>query len=111
MIAQGKKMMAIAQLEQLDGNAPAGDLGLAFALAGEHVRAVSLLESAASAAGATGRVRQNLALAYALSGDWQKARTVAAQDVSSADLRRGWKAGPISPTRTMHICRSRPCLA
>jgi Flp pilus assembly protein TadD len=86
MIAQGKKMMAIAQLEQLDGNAPAGDLGLAFALAGEHVRAVSLLESAASAAGATGRVRQNLALAYALSGDWQKARTVAAQDVSSADL-------------------------
>ena len=35
---------------------------------------------------ATGRVRQNLAFAYALAGNWEKARTVAAQDVSPADL-------------------------
>src|SRR3546814_7694581 len=36
----------------------------------------------------TSRTRQNLALAYALDGQWAKARTVAAQDVSPADLDR-----------------------
>jgi hypothetical protein len=36
--------------------------------------------------GATARVRQNLALAYAFGGDWQRARTIAAQDVSPAEL-------------------------
>src|SRR5690606_34732462 len=44
---------------------------------------------------ATPRLRQNLALSYALAGDWQRARTVAAQDVSPADLGprlQGWAA-------------------
>jgi Flp pilus assembly protein TadD len=86
MIAQGKNLMASAELDKLDGTASPGDLGLAFALAGEHGRAIPMLEEAARGANATGRVRQNLALAYAFAGDWQKARVTAAQDVSPADL-------------------------
>ncbi|HEX8401745.1 MAG TPA: tetratricopeptide repeat protein [Allosphingosinicella sp.] len=86
LVAQGKTGLAIAELDKLDGSAAPGDLGLAFALAGQHERGRALLEGAASAPGATGRVRQNLALVYALAGDWQKARATAAQDVSPAEL-------------------------
>ena len=45
-----------------------------------------VLETAARAQGADSRVRQNLALAYALSGDWTNARTIAAQDVPADQL-------------------------
>lgn len=85
-IAQGRSSDALVQLEQLGGAAPASDLGLAFALAGQPQRAIEMLEPAARGAEANGRTRQNLALAYALAGDWQRARTVAAQDVSPAEL-------------------------
>lgn len=85
-IAQGRSGDALVQLEQLGGSAPAGDLGLAFALAGQPQRAIEILEPAARAPDADGRTRQNLALAHALAGDWQNARTVAAQDVSPAEL-------------------------
>jgi hypothetical protein len=59
---------------------------LAFALAGQTGRAVEMLEAAARSPSATPRTRQNLALSYALAGDWRRARAVAAQDVSPADL-------------------------
>src|SRR3546814_14940356 len=36
----------------------------------------------------TSRTRQNLALAYALAGQWDKARAVAAQDVSPSEIDR-----------------------
>lgn len=85
-IAQGKTQLATAELEQLAETAAPGDVGLAFALAGNPQRAIALLEPAAREPNATGRVRQNLALAYALAGEWQKARVTAAQDVSPADL-------------------------
>ncbi|HEX8527825.1 SPOR domain-containing protein [Allosphingosinicella sp.] len=85
-IAQGRNADAVAQLEVLVESAPASDVGLAFALAGQPRRAIELLEPAARAPGANGRTRQNLALAYALSGDWQRARAIAAQDVSPAEL-------------------------
>jgi Flp pilus assembly protein TadD len=85
-IAQGATADALATLEAIEGAAPASDVGLAYALAGQPQRAVALLEPAARAADATGRTRQNLALAYALSGDWTRARAVAAQDVSPAEL-------------------------
>ena len=62
------------------------DLGLAMALAGRAGDAVVLLDQAARARGADARVRQNLALAYALSGDWQQARIIASQDVPAAEL-------------------------
>jgi Flp pilus assembly protein TadD len=85
-IAQGRNAEAVAMLDSIAQNAPAADVGLAYAMAGQPARAVELLEPAARAPGATGRIRQNLAFAYAIAGDWQKARVTAAQDVSPADL-------------------------
>ena len=85
-IAQGNPRAAITRLDEISGNAPDADVGLAFALAGEHARAVRLLERAARRPGATARTRQNLALAYALSGDWRRAQAIAAQDLSPSEV-------------------------
>jgi D-alanyl-D-alanine carboxypeptidase len=85
-IGQGRTQAALEQLEAIQSSAPASDVGLAYALAGQPQRAIELLEPAARSPEANGRVRQNLALAYAFAGDWQRARTVAAQDVSPAEL-------------------------
>lgn len=85
-IANGRAEAAMAQLERIEQDAPAADVGLAYALAGAPQRAVDLLEPAARALDATPRVRQNLALAYALGGDWQRARTIAAQDIAPSEL-------------------------
>jgi Flp pilus assembly protein TadD len=85
-IALGRSAGAVATLDRIADTAPASDVGLAYALAGKTERAIGILEPAARAANADGRVRQNLALAYALAGDWAKARTTAAQDVSPAEL-------------------------
>lgn len=84
-IALGQKGGAIAQLDEMR-SAPAADLGLAYALAGDTDRALRLLEPAAREQGAQARVRQNLALAYALAGNWDKARTTAAQDIAPDQL-------------------------
>ncbi|MFL6861812.1 MAG: tetratricopeptide repeat protein [Allosphingosinicella sp.] len=85
-IALGRGGEAVDALDRLTGSASPADLGLAYALAGQPARAIALLEPAARAPDANGRTRQNLALAYALAGDWQKARITAAQDVSPAEL-------------------------
>ena len=86
LVAQGKTGEAALEIERFSAIAAPADAGLAFALAGHSARALEMLEPAARAPGATARVRQNLALAYALAGDWQKARTVAAQDLSPSEL-------------------------
>lgn len=86
LIGQGKTGEATLELERLSQTASPADVGLAFALAGQPQRGVEMLEPAARAQDANGRVRQNLALAYALAGEWQKAKTVAAQDLSPAEL-------------------------
>ena len=85
-IARGDTGAAIAHLDAIDSDAHAADRGLAYALAGQPQRAIALLEPAARRPNADGRLRQNLALSYALAGDWVKARAIAAQDVSPADL-------------------------
>jgi Flp pilus assembly protein TadD len=85
-IAQGRPQAALARLDEIAGNAPVADVGLAYALAGQTERAVEMLEAAARSPSATPRTRQNLALSYALAGDWRRARAVAAQDISPADL-------------------------
>src|SRR5262249_42868531 len=64
----------------------ASDYGLALALAGRSHEAIAVLEPAARAEGADATVRQNLALAHALSGDWNEARIIAAQDVPAGQL-------------------------
>ncbi|MEO6224701.1 MAG: tetratricopeptide repeat protein [Sphingomicrobium sp.] len=85
-IALGKNNQAIAFLEAGRTVLPVADYGLALALAGRPAEAVEVLGAAARETGADSRVRQNLALAYALTGDWTEARTVAAQDVPANQL-------------------------
>lgn len=80
-IAQGKSGEAIAQLDAARDQLDPADYGLALALAGQPQMAIAVLESAARNAGADARVRQNLALALGLQGDWTAAETVAAQDL------------------------------
>ncbi len=85
-IALGKNEDAVSFLNAGRNVLDAADYGLALALAGHAPEAVSVLEPAARQPGADARVRQNLALAFAFSGDWTNARTVAAQDVPASQL-------------------------
>jgi len=85
-IAQGKTDDAMKFLNAGKDVLDASDYGLALALAGRPDDAVAVLDHAARAPGADARLRQNLALAYALAGDWTNARTVAAQDVPADQL-------------------------
>jgi Flp pilus assembly protein TadD len=62
------------------------DYGLAIALAGDPQAAVQALESAVRGGWTDPRTRQNLALAYALSGRWVEARVTASQDVAPNQL-------------------------
>ena len=80
-IAQGKHAEALPLLASARNSLDAADYGLALALAGQPQEAINVLEPAARQVGADARVRQNLALSYALIGDWASARTIAAQDV------------------------------
>lgn len=87
-IALGDQVDAQALLHDLKGKVGEGDRGLALALAGDPDGAVAVLESVARMPGADARVRQNLALAYALAGRWAEARAVAAQDLTGEALDR-----------------------
>jgi D-alanyl-D-alanine carboxypeptidase len=80
-IALGKSGEALSFLDAAKDVLDPADYGLAMALAGRPADAIQVLETAARGPGADSRVRQNLALAFALAGDWTNARTIAAQDV------------------------------
>ncbi|QIK95999.1 tetratricopeptide repeat protein [Sphingomonas sp. HDW15A] len=80
-IALGKNNSAINLLQSAQEMLDPADYGLALALAGRPEDAAAVLDSVARQAGADARVRQNLALAHALAGDWAMARTVAEQDL------------------------------
>lgn len=81
-IAQGRNSEALAVLTAARHALDPSDYGLALALAGQASEAVAVLTDRARQPGADAQVRQNLALAMALSGDWTNARIVAAQDLS-----------------------------
>jgi D-alanyl-D-alanine carboxypeptidase len=85
-IAQGKNSEALSVLAATQDMLDPANFGLAVALAGRPDDAVATLNQVARMPGADARVRQNLALAYGLSGDWTMARTVAAQDVPPDQL-------------------------
>ena len=55
--------------------------GLSFALSGRYSEAIAMLERAATMPGATVRHRQNLALAYGLAGEMEKAAQMARADL------------------------------
>lgn len=83
LLAQGNQVAASGELDRI-GNLP--DAGLAYALAGRAERGIELLTQAARHPDATARTRQNLALAYALDGQWARARVIAAQDLDPTTL-------------------------
>ena len=85
-IATGDADVARQTLATYAAAIPVGDLGLALALAGDTQRGVALLMQAARAAESNAKLRQNLALALALSGNWGGARIAAAADMSPADI-------------------------
>lgn len=85
-ISLGKPNEALAFLEAGRDVLDPADYGLAVALAGRPADAIQVLETAARSENADARVRQNLALALALNGDWTNAREVAAQDVPADQL-------------------------
>lgn len=85
-IAQGKGEEAKNLLATAQSLLDPADIGLALALAGDPHSAIALLDPAARAIGADARTRQNLALAHAFAGNWDQARTIAAQDVAPEQL-------------------------
>jgi Flp pilus assembly protein TadD len=77
---------AHATLAAAPTETPPADLGLAFALSGDTEAGIALLDNAARSHGADARVRQNLALAYAIAGRWEEARAIAAQDLPANEV-------------------------
>lgn len=83
-IAQGKADTARGTIAAHESVISPADRGLALALAGDPQGAVQLLEATVRATGGDARVRQNLALSYALSGRWNEAKLLASYDVAPA---------------------------
>ena len=81
-IARGDNGAAMSLLEEHRTLISLADYGLALALAGDIVGAITTLQEAARAPDASAKARQNLGLAYALGGRWIEARVVASQDLS-----------------------------
>lgn len=102
--AAGNHATALATLDQWRGQIAAADLGLAMALAGDPDQGVHILGNALRSGENTAKVRQNLAYAYALQGNWRAARLMAAEDVPAdkvGDRMAEW-AATMQPGMTQH---------
>lgn len=64
------------------------NFGLSLAISGNAQEAIQQLLPIARSRGADGRVRQNLAFAYAMAGDLENALKTSRQDLSEADAQR-----------------------
>lgn len=84
--AMGDSAAARDLLAQHGTNLPAADFGLAMAMAGDPMTGARALSLAVREPGATAQVRQNLAYALALAGEWGQARLVAGMDLSGREL-------------------------
>lgn len=84
--ALGKGAEALDTLTSYRDLIPAVDYGLALALAGQAPQGIAVLTEALRTGEVTPKLRQNLALAYALGGHWREARVMAALDVPAAEL-------------------------
>ena len=80
-VAQGRAEEARALLAAHADTVPAGDYGLAMAMAGDPAEGVRILSEAIHDPSATARTRQNLAYAYALAGRGTDARLMAGLDM------------------------------
>ena len=101
-IGNGHRNLALATLDAYRERLSAADFGLAVGLAGDLAGAVTVLEAAARAPDSDAKIRQNLALTYALSGRWREARIMASQDLSPDQLyaRMTEWAAFVSPSST-----------
>ncbi len=85
-IAQGQAGDAQATLHGLNGQIPAADLGLGLALSGDRQTAIAMLTQVVRDGKSDARTRQNLALAFALNGQWREARAMAMQDTPANQI-------------------------
>ena len=79
--ANGHNAAAVELLHDWRDAIPAGDLGLAYALAGETARGVQVLTDELRNGEKSTKLRQNLAFAFALDGRWREARLMVSQDL------------------------------
>lgn len=84
--ALGRYAEAQALLAEHERQLDPADYGLAITVAGSPQQGVEALSNALRYGENTAKVRQNLAYAFALKGDWRSARLVAAQDVTADQL-------------------------
>lgn len=73
--------LALASLDRASDSIAPADLGLAYALAGDPQRGVAVLSDAIRNGENTTKIRQNLAYALALMGDWRQSRIMASMDI------------------------------
>jgi Flp pilus assembly protein TadD len=85
-IAQGKRDKALSTLGDYREKLAVSDYGLAIGLAGDVETAISTLEGAIRNGDNDAKIRQNLALSYAMAGRWSNARVMAMQDLSGNDV-------------------------
>jgi Flp pilus assembly protein TadD len=85
--ALGAGRAAVQELDHYAKLIGPADLGLAYALAGQPERGVHvMLNAVRGVEKATPKLRQNLAYAYALAGNWRAARVMASEDVPADQL-------------------------
>jgi len=81
LTALGDQQSALDLLARFEAAIDPADFGLAVALAGRPEQGVHILGNALRSGANTPKVRQNLAYAFALQGNWTNARVMAAEDV------------------------------
>jgi Flp pilus assembly protein TadD len=81
LTAEGKQQAAQKVLKDWEGSIAAGDLGLAYSLAGAPERGIAVLTDALRNGDNTAKNRQNLAYSFALAGQWKEARVMASEDI------------------------------
>jgi len=84
--ALGRYAEAQTLLARYERNLDAADYGLAITLAGSPQQGIETLSDALRYGENSPKLRQNLAYAFALKGDWRSARLIAAQDLSADKL-------------------------
>ena len=102
--ALGEGRAAAAALDEFAKLIDPADLGLALALAGQPERGVHVLVNAVrSSEDASPKLRQNLAYAYALAGNWRAARVMAEEDVpvDEVDIRLTQWAATAAPEQSL----------
>jgi len=99
LTAEGKQPQAVKLLGDWEGSIAAGDLGLAYSLAGAPERGIQVLTKALRGGENTAKVRQNLAYSYALAGHWKDARLMASEDIpaDAVGKRMAQWAGEVHP--------------